>query len=277
MSSVIFNNRAHFTKFLGAFICLFLIVSCEKDPDPEPAPSHEPAFANHEITVNGVTFTMIAVEHGCFIKGEKASSQYYKTPVVLTKDFYLGACEVTQELWKAVMGDNMPSHFKGDSLPVDSLTYEQCQTFLDKLNALTGKRFRLPTQCEWEYAARGGALHEPYTYSGSDNIDEVGWYKANSGGTTHPVAQKKPNGLGLYDMTGNVFEWCADAFSLVSDPLYKKDTVYDPETYFDSDFCWVHRGGGYSSKKEEITVSDEWGDFPNTAETGYGLRLALSR
>ncbi|MBP5395833.1 MAG: hypothetical protein J6Y34_02425 [Bacteroidales bacterium] len=140
MSNVIFNNRAHFTKFLGAFICLFLIVSCEKDPVPEPAPSHEPAFANHEITVNGVTFTMIAVEHGCFIKGEKASSQYYKTPVVLTKDFYLGACEVTQELWKAVMGDNMPSHFKGDSLPVDSLTYEQCQTFLDKLNALTGKR-----------------------------------------------------------------------------------------------------------------------------------------
>lgn len=250
-----------------------VLVSCDEKPVPIP----EPTFANHEVTVNGVTFTMIAVEHGVFVKGEK-SGHMRNTPVVLTKDYYLGACEVTQELWTAVMGDNTCSHFKGNpQLPVDSLTYEQCKTFLDRLNELTGKQFRLPTQCEWEYAARGGVLHEPYSYSGSDDIDEVGWYKENSGGNTHPVAQKKPNGLGLYDMTGNVHEWCVDGFSFISNPLYQNDTVYDPVTFFDSDFCWIHRGGRYNSTKNDITVSDTWGDYPNTAETGYGLRLALSR
>lgn len=261
------------------WIIIILIASfftgCEKDPVSDPTSVPEPEFTDFQVTVNGVTFTMIAVEHGSFIKGEK-SVRWNNVPVVLTKDYYMGACEVTQELWKAVMGDNRLSHFKGDSLPVDSLTYEDCHIFLEKLNTLTGKKFRLPTQCEWEYAARGGVLHEPYTFSGSDNIDEVGWYKTNSGGTTHPVAQKKPNGLGLYDMTGNVMEWCADAHSFISNPLYQNDTVYDPVTYFDTDYCWIQRGGKYSYIND-ISVSDVWGDYPNTAETGYGLRLALSK
>ncbi len=166
-------------------------------------------------SVNGVSFDMMKVEAGTFTMGatsemkEPYDDEKPTHQVTLTKDYYLGKTEVTQALWKAVMDSN-PSYFKGDNKPVENVSWNDCQTFISKLNAVTGKNFRLPTEAEWEFAARGGNNSKHYLYSGSDNIDDVAWYDGNSGRQIYDVATKQPNELGLYDMSGNVSEWCQD-------------------------------------------------------------------
>lgn len=192
---------------------------------------------NLELVVNGVTFKMIYVKGGSFTMGctsEQGSDCYDRerpAHSVTLGDFYMGETEVTQALWKAVMGSN-PSWFKGDNLPVENVSWNDCQEFIRRLNQQTGKTFRLPTEAEWEYAARGGQKSQGYKYSGSNNINEVAWYYKNSGDRyidkwaknwrsrdnqgeknhlrSHPVKEKQPNELGLYDMSGNVSEWCQD-------------------------------------------------------------------
>ena len=158
--------------------------------------------------VNGVAFKMVKVAGGTFQMGatSEQGSDAFDDEIPIP-DYYIGQTEVTQELWEAVMGSN-PSYFKGDNQrPVENVSWKDCQEFIEKLNRLTGKNFRLPTEAEWEYAARGGNKSRGYKYSGSDNPDAVAWYKDNSRGETHPVAQKQSNELGLYDMSGNVCEW----------------------------------------------------------------------
>ena len=168
------------------------------------------------ITVNGVAFNMVKVSGGTFQmgatseQGSDADSDEKPVHQVTLSDYYIGETEVTQELWQAVMGSN-PSHFTGSGqLPVEYVTWYDCQTFIRKLNALTGMQFRLPTEAEWEFAARGGNSSQGYKYSGSNNIDDVAWYTYNSNSKTHEVGTKAPNELGLYDMTGNVMECCQD-------------------------------------------------------------------
>ena len=144
------------------------------------------------------------------------------------KGFYIGKYEVTQKQWEAVMGDNQ-SKIKGDSLPMGNVSWEDVQEFFARLNKQTGKNYRLPTETEWEYAAKGGSNNDTYEYAGSDNLDEVAWNRENSGIIgMRPVGTKKPNSLGIYDMSGNVREWCIDCFdSECTDRAIRGGSWYD--------------------------------------------------
>lgn len=193
------------------------------------------------FTVSGVSFKMVRVEGGSFNMGatpDQGDETYEnEKPVhrVSLRTFSIGETEVTQALWEAVMGDN-PSNFKGANLPVERVTWEDCQSFIAKLNAMTGMKFRMPTDEEWEYAARGGIKSKGFRYSGSDVLNEVAWVLGNSSQKTHPVKTKKPNELGIYDMSGNVCEWCQDYF-------YEYGKMTQAPTTMK-----IWRGGGWRSK-----------------------------
>jgi len=235
-----------------------------------------PKTEGETFTVNGVTFTMVAVEGGTFTMGataEQGSDAYDdEKPAheVTLSSFSIGQTEVTQELWQAVMGSN-PSRFSGDlSRPVESVSWNDCQTFITQLNEMTGKQFRLPTEAEWEFAARGGNLSQGYKYAGSNTIGDVAWYFSNSSYTTHPVATKAPNELGLYDMTGNVWEWCQDWYGAYSSVAQTNPT--GPT----SGSRRVNRGGSWGSGARYCRVSNRYNYLnPSDASDYRGLRLAL--
>ena len=217
------------------------------------------------VYVEGGTFKMGATKE----QGRDAGSDEKPTHQVTLSSFYISKYEVTQELWQAVMGKN-PSEFKGDlRRPVEQVSWRDCQEFISKLNELTGKRFRLPTEAEWEYAARGGNQSRGYKYSGSKDPGSVAWYSDNSGRTTHPVGQKSPNALGLYDMSGNVFEWCQDCHR-----WYSKDPQTNP-TGPESGSDRVLRGGGWKLYAEWCRVSCRSLGSPMDRSDDLGLRLAL--
>ena len=226
------------------------------------------------ITVNGVTFNMIKVDGGTFTMGatsEQQNPDFDEKPAhkVALSPYYIGETEVTQALWKAVMGNN-PSRFKGDNLPVEKVSWEDCQTFIGKLNSLSGKRFRLPTEAEWEFAARGGNQNNHTQYSGSKNIDDVAWYDGNSKSKTHPVKTKKANELGLYDMSGNVWEWCQDRYGNYGSNTQTNPTGSESETYR------VNRGGGWYDLARNCRSSYRSSNLPGRRSRGLGFRLALS-
>lgn len=178
-----------------------------------------------DFNVNGIPFKMVLVEGGNFYMGatsdQGTSGDSDEKPAhrVTLSSYYICSTEVTQALWLEVMGVN-PSYFIGDNLPVEMVSWNDVQSFITAINEMTGKQFRLPTEAEWEYAARGGNKSMGYMYSGSNNINEVAWYGSgstgNASGKTHPVATMNPNELGLFDMSGNVWEWCQDWYGSYS-------------------------------------------------------------
>lgn len=245
-----------------------------KEPNKEQKKSQSQI---ETITIPGtdVTFKMVHVEGGTFMMGasegdKEAWDNEKPAHQVTLSDFYIGETQVTQALWQAVMGEN-PSRFKGNpNCPVEKVSWKDSQAFIKVLNKLTGKSFRLPTEAQWEFAARGGNKSKGYKYAGSDDINKVAWYEDNSKDMTHPVAQKDANELGLYDMTGNVYEWCQDRFD-----DYTGIAQIDPEvTKKVSDR--VRRGGGWgSSGAMRCRVSSRNGSDPTYTSFALGLRLAI--
>ena len=247
----------------------------EPTPAPTPEPTPEPKFENQTFTAGGVSFTMVAVEGGTFTMGvpnddTEADDDEMPQHAVTLSDFYIGETEVTQALWKAVMGSN-PSHFVGDKLPVEKVSWDDCQAFITKLNAMTGQIFRLSTEAEWEFAARGGNKSQGCQYSGSNDIALVAWYKDNSGNTTHEVGTKTANELGIFDMTGNVYEWCQDRYGDYSSEAQTNPT--GPETGSKR----VTRGGCWFNSPRWCRVSNRVDH--ETWASGYliGFRLAMSK
>lgn len=225
------------------------------------------------FTVNGVSFTMKQVEGGSFQMGNADEDAYRdETPVhkVTVSSFYMGETEVTQALWQAVMEDT-PSRFKGDKRPVENVNWTSCQMFVLTLSQITGYHFRLPTEAEWEYAARGGKKAHGCRYAGKNKIGGVAWFVDNSGNKPHNVKGKSPNELGLYDMSGNVWEWCADWYG-----QYKRNSTNDPQGP-DSGEYRVLRGGCWNSNDWYCRVSNRSFNNPDYGSDGYGFRLVLQQ
>jgi len=221
----------------------------------------------------GVSFRMLAVVGGEFDMGDES----YPKPIhkVRLDSFYLGEFPVTQAVWRAVMGDN-PSRFRGDNRPVETVSWNDAQRFIERLNTRTGQSFRLPTEAEWEYAARGGARSEDCRYAGSDRLDEVGWYDENSYGETKPVRLKLPNALGLYDMSGNVWEWCHDWYN--SDyyaACQAQGVVSNPEGPEEGGGR-VFRGGGCFDGAASCRCAFRLPLHPGRCLGHIGFRLGLS-
>lgn len=221
--------------------------------------------------VGEVKFKMIPVEGGAFTMGDEGHAHK-----VSVSSYKIGETPVTQELWNAVMGGN-PSKYKGDKRPVEQVSWEDCRSFLKKLNQITGKKFRLPTEAEWEFAARGGNRTQNTDYSGSNNIDDVAWHNMNCSEKdefglnvgTHDVMAKIPNELFIYDMSGNVWEWCADWFA---DYANHYEANPSGPTTGSGKVC---RGGSWNSPSDfcKITNRNYGGIYKR--DCAYGFRLAL--
>jgi len=212
------------------------------------------------IIVKGGTFPMGCTDQDCF-------SDRREEPVhnVTLNHFKISKYPITQKQWKAIMGTN-PSHFKGDNLPVEQITWNDAQEFISTLNTLTGKNYRLPTEAEWEYAARGGHKGKGYKYSGSNDVDDVAWYLNNADQTTHPVGTKASNELGIYDMSGNVLEWCDDWYDSYSFHIYPP---------VPTGIYRVCRGGAWSAGSEYCRVSARTQVLPNNFRIHLGFRVVL--
>jgi len=225
------------------------------------------------ILVQGGTFWMgCTAEQGKDCEKEDVPSEVQnEIPVheVTVSSFYIAKFVITQAQWRAVMGDN-PSHFKGDSLPVEQVSWNDTQKFLRRLNSATGKQYRLPTEEEWEFAARGGDKSDGYKYSGSNNVDDVAWYEINSGGSAHPVGTKQPNELGIYDMSGNVWEWCEDIVDYY--PGHQYHGISDAPSWKNRRL----RGGSWERPSVRSRVSERGGVKPDFRWKAIGFRVALS-
>jgi formylglycine-generating enzyme required for sulfatase activity len=241
-------------------------------PAPPAAPpvvvAPPPSTANattEMVYVRGGTFTM-----GCTAEqGKDCLDNEKPAHEVTVGDFYIGKYEVTQAEWKAVMGNN-PSNFKGDNLPVEKVNWNDVQEFIRKLNTTTGKNYRLPTEAEWEYAARGGSQSWGFKYSGSNSISDVAWYRKNSGSKTHPVGMKRANELGIYDMSGNVYELVNDWYG-----DYSSGSQTNPVGP-SSGSRRVFRGGSWIIDARHARVSFRFIDLLGYRFDSLGFRLASS-
>ncbi len=242
-------------------------------PDPKPNPKPKPK--TKKFTVSGVSFTMVEVRGGTFTmgataeQGSDALDDEKPAHKVTLPSYYIGQTEVTQALWQAVMGNNPSYHKENNNYPVENVSWIDVQTFISKLNNITGLNFRLPTEAEWEFAARGGTKSKGYKYSGSNNISYVAWCGDNSGDATHPVGTKAPNELGIYDMSGNVWEWCQDWYG-----KYSSQSDYNPAGS-GTGSCRVGRGGSAWGNASFCRVSIRESGTPDASDIVLGFRLAL--
>ncbi|WP_199454592.1 formylglycine-generating enzyme family protein [Vibrio owensii] len=229
----------------------------------------------HPIALN-IDQDMVLVEGGSFVMGSDSdSAKKAETPAreVKVDGFYISKFEVTQELFESVMGSSM-SYFQGADIPVNNLSWQQANYFIEKLNELTGESYRLPTEAEWEFAAKGGNKSQGFTYAGSNNIADVAWYADNSKNQAHPVGQKQPNELGLYDMTGNVGEFVIDSYD---DTFYRYGPTENPNNAKDEKAGLAHksvRGGSFAYDSDESENFRR--DFASQSiiMSDMGLRLA---
>jgi formylglycine-generating enzyme required for sulfatase activity len=268
--------------YFSLLIILVMIVAWKK-------PANAASPKSQIVRVGNVVFKMVYVEPGTFTMGAISDEDYDEREhpshkVTLTKGYYIGEAEVTQSLWETVMGNN-PSESIGRNNPVDNVNWNDCQAFISILNSITGGNFRLPTEAEWEFASKGGNLSKGYIYSGSNHADDVAWYIVNSGDTiqkdkiiiftednnnrTHEVKSKKPNELGLYDMSGNVSEWCEDGYA-----EYPSENLYDPKGVSTSKKR-VKRGGDFKTRSRSCRNTHRYGSEPEFCIYSSGFRLVM--
>lgn len=247
----------------------------EPTPVPAPAPAPVPDAPASQPTANEPSMKFVFVKGGCFQMGDTfGDGEADEKPVheVCVDDFYMGKYEVTQGQWREVMGNN-PSYFKncGDNCPVEQVSWNDVQEFISRLNRKSGTRYRLPTEAEWEYAARSGGRQEKY--SGGNDVDTVAWYDGNSGNRTHPVGQKRPNGLGLYDMSGNVWEWCEDWYGT---NYYAQSSRNNPKGP-SSGSHRVLRGGSWYDNARDTRAADCLVVTPAGRSNFLGFRLLRTK
>lgn len=265
-------------------LTLYCTIACNQTNSSQE-PIHSRTF-----TVNGESFEMNFVEGGTFTmggtneQGDDCENNEKPAHEETLSSFYIGRYEVTQKLWEAVLGSNLNSSYNSNckDCPVEQVSWKDAQVFITKLSLLTGKTFRLPTEIEWEYAARGGNRSKGYKYSGSNNIDEVAWYienyqnsKSGKMGTTHPAGMKKPNELGLYDLSGNVWEWCEDWYTK---EYHHNGKAVHPEWPFKGTprfFRRIIRGGSWGGSAKGCRVSYIDYDIENYQDEYGGFRLVL--
>lgn len=282
-------------KILTLAMCLLIMASCTEDEvsyTPPPIGSN-PSVEDDDVAetvkvfeVNGVVFRMTYIKGGSFTMGAtsehrtEAFDDELPTHQVTLKSFYMAQTEVTQSLWKAVMGESCTptadtmrrwneKNGLGDYYPAYYVSWDDCKSFIARLNSVTGERFSMPTEAQWEYAARGGKFRKSFRYSGGDTIDEVAWYYNNSGNALHPVASKYPNSLGLYDMTGSVWEWCSDWYA-----PYQGSSQTNPAGPSSGEER-VNRGGGWKDFQRSCHISTRSANSPDESYPDLGLRLVL--
>jgi len=232
----------------------------------QPAAMKDDKVGIEMVFVKGGAFTM-----GCTSDQGKNCGEGTRGNITVG-GFYIGKYEITQKQWVSVMGNN-PSKQKSDNLPVENVSWEDAQAFISKLNAMTGRKYRLPTEAEWEYAARGGAESKGYMYSGGNNIGDVAWYKDNSGNKTNSVGAKTPNELGIYDMSGNMWEWIGDWYAYET---YKSSGETNPKGP-GSGTNRVRRGGGWNGEARLCRVSHRYYAAPSDRSGYLGFRIALDQ
>jgi len=239
------------------FVQLAELAELLSPPDPKEQASVLQELEQQMVRIPGGTFEMGSTS-------SEADGDEQPVHRVTLSPFFMSRTEVTQRLWKAVMGSN-PSYFrKGDSYPVEQVSWNDVQTFIQKLNQQTGERYRLPTEAEWEYAARGGTTGDRY-----GDLDRIAWYDKNAGGSTHPVGQKEPNAYGLYDMLGNVYEWCSDWYG-----TYSSSSQTNPQGP-DKGSGRVERGGSWFFSAGFARAGNRHGVAPSFSYSFLGFRLSM--
>ena len=276
-----FVSPYRFIAIVFLFVICTIPVNGLSQVKSMPGNSEQPkkSLVNDQVSNSGKKFDleMVYVEGGTFTMGCSAKklsdcfSDELPAHKVTVNGFYMGKFEITQLQWRIVMGSNPQElNFKGcDNCPVERISWKDALEFIGKLNQLTGKNYRLPTEAEWEFAARGGNKSKSFVYAGSNNADEVAWFKTNSSGRTHSKGGNKPNELGIFDMSGNVWEWCQDWYD---EGFYSLSAAQNPVNVKEAKYK-VLRGSCWMAGKETLFV---WKRYKNTPEDrGYysGLRI----